>query len=329
MNWLDVSIETMPAGIDPVCARLIAMGIEGMQIEDFDDFQNFLEDNKKYWDYVDEELVEKKRGATKVKIYLPQSADGIETLAMVRAEMQLLRKDTPDTDLGSLEITVGTVGEEDWENEWKIYYKPTPIGERLLILPEWEERPETNRVVFLNNPGMTFGTGTHASTRLALEAIEKWLTGGVSVLDLGCGSGILAICALLLGASRCDAVDIDHLAVDVTERNAVLNGVSVRAFAGDVLSDSGLVPRISGGEKYDAVFANIVADVIVNLPPVVVPALKTGGLFITSGIIEPRLSDVTSALESGGFEVLEVLSDEGWCCVVARRAERNASHSVL
>ena len=322
MDWLDVSIETTREGIDPLCARLIAIGIEGMQIEDYEDFTEFLENNKKYWDYVDEELIEQKKGATKVKIYLPDSPDGRETLALVRSEMPSLRA-ACDTDLGTLAVTVGTVHESDWENEWKQYYKPTPIGSRLLILPEWEERPETDRVVFLNNPGMSFGTGTHASTRLALEAVEQYVRQGDKVLDLGCGSGILAICALLLGADLADGVDIDPMAADISVENAARNQVEDRyhAVAGDVLSDSGLVERLRkrrGIERYNLVFANIVADVIVHLPPVALEALTPDGIFITSGIIEHRLEDVKEALTDGGFELLEIRQDDGWCCITAR-----------
>ncbi len=322
MDWLDISIETTREGIDPLCARLIAIGIEGMQIEDYEDFTEFLENNKKYWDYVDDDLIAQKKGATKVKIYLPATPDGRETLALVKSELPALRA-ACDADLGSLAVTVGTVAESDWENEWKQYYKPTPIGERLLILPEWEERPETDRVVFLNNPGMSFGTGTHASTRLALEAVERNVKAGDKVLDLGCGSGILAICALLLGAEIADGVDIDTMAADISEENAARNGVAGRyhAVAGDVLSDSGLVERLRsrrGIAKYDLVFANIVADVIVHLPPVALDALKPDGLFITSGIIQHRLEDVLAALTAGGLDVLEVKKEDGWCCVAAK-----------
>ncbi len=321
MEWLEVSIETTREGIDPVCARLIAMGIEGMQIEDFDDFQEFLEQNRKYWDYVDEALIEQKRGATNVKIYLPSGADGMERVSLVRSELEALRA-VSDVELGSLEVTVDRVQESDWENEWKQYYHPTPVGERLLILPEWEERPATDRVVFINNPGMSFGTGTHASTRLALEAVERETREGDRVLDLGCGSGILAICALLLGAESADGVDIDRMAADISVENAARNHVDdrYRAFAGDVIGDPGLLRRLDPEARgYRLVFANIVADVIIRLPAVVLAALAPDGRFISSGIIEPRLDEVLDALRAGGLEPVRVGRRDGWCCVEAVR----------
>lgn len=314
MRWMEVSIETTHDGVDALAARLVALGIEGLQIEDFEDFNEFLEGNTQYWDYVDEELVEKKRGATHIKIYLPDTPDGRDTLAMVRGGLAGFE--------AALGMTMGGVDEEDWADGWKQYYKPTPIGERLLILPEWEECPDTDRVVFLNNPGMAFGTGTHATTRLALEAVERVTQAGMRVLDMGCGSGILAICALLLGAECADGVDIDPLAADVSRENAARNGVQARyrAFAGNVVTDERLCARLSGGEGYDVVFSNIVADVIIRLPDAVRSVLKPGGLWVASGIIDERLGDVRGALEAAGFEIIRAHGDEGWNELEMRQA---------
>ena len=319
INWLDVSIETTSDGIDPVCARIIALGIEGMQIEDFEDFEDFLENNRQYWDYVDESLVEQKRGATKVKVYLSDNPSGWDTLSLLRSEISALKAAMPDADLGSLEITVNTIHPEDWESNWKQYYHPTPIGKKLLIVPQWEDIPQTDRAVFINNPGMSFGTGPHASTRLALECLEKRIKPGDSIIDLGCGSGILAICGLLMGGSFADAVDIDPNAAEVTQRNAELNGIGrdrLCTYAGNILTDMSLAERM-GNKVYDIVLANIIADVIVQLPDIVRRMIKPGGIFISSGIIEGRLGDVLAALNKGGFTVLETLSDDGWSSVTA------------
>ncbi len=307
MNWLDVSIETSTEEIDTVCAKIIALGIEGMQIEDFDDFTDFLENNKQYWDYVDDDLYESKKGPTRVKVYLSDNPSGRETLALLRTVME------------GRKIDVSQIHSEDWETSWKQYYKPTPIGDKLLIVPEWEDIPTTDRAVFLNNPGMSFGTGTHASTRLALEALEKYISVDDILLDLGCGSGILSICGLLMGATYADAVDIDPNAAEVTVKNAELNGIGpdrCNAIAGDVLSNSLLLKEL-GDRQYNIVLANIIADVIVLLPGVVKEALPGGGLFISSGIIEPRLEDVLSTLESSGFNIIEVNTSDGWAAVVA------------
>lgn len=319
MDWLEVSIETTPAGIDPVCAKIIALGIEGMQIEDYDDFQEFLETNQKYWDYVDDDLLESKKRPTAVKVYLSDNPAGWDTLTALRAGIAALPSLVPEVALGTLAITLNTVNQDDWQNSWKQYYKPTPIGEKLLIVPEWEAVPETNRAVFLNNPGMSFGTGTHASTRLALEALEKNIKPGDTLLDLGCGSGILSICGLLMGAVSADAIDIDSNAVDIAVKNAALNGIRgdrFRAFAGDVLSDEALIRQVGTG-AYDIVLANIIADVIILLPETVRAALRPGGLFISSGIIEPRLRDVTEALVSAGWMILDTEISEGWASVTA------------
>jgi len=320
MDWIEASIETTPAGIDYVCAKIIALGIEGMQIEDYDDFREFLENNRKYWDYVDETLVESKKAPTAVKVYLSDNPSGRDTLAALKAEISSLLSLFPEVDLGTLRISLKTVNSGDWENSWKQYYKPTPIGEKLLIVPEWEPIPETDRAVFVNNPGMSFGTGTHASTRLALEALEKHIRMGDAILDLGCGSGILSICGLLMGAKYADAVDIDPNAVDISVRNAELNGITpdrFRAYVGDILSDEALAKQFAAG-KYQIILANIIADVIIQLPGFVLPALSKNGIFISSGIIEPRLDDVVNALKNSGMEIIDVSLSEGWASVTAQ-----------
>lgn len=324
MDWLDVSIETTRDGIDPVSARVIALDIEGLQIEDYQDFLEMLDETRKSWDYVDEELLKEKRGPTRVKVYLRNDDEGRAKLAELRESMRSLKDELSDVDLGTLDVSVGGLREEDWSTAWKQYYKPTPIGERLLILPEWEPRPQTDRVVFLNNPGMSFGTGTHASTRLALMSVEKLTEDGARVLDLGCGSGILAICALLLGASNAELVDIDPAAARIAIENAKLNGVDARctAYAGDLLNDEPLRSKLLERGKYPLVLANIVADVIIPLCPFAAEAVADGGAFVTSGIIEPRLDDVLEALTAAGFTDNTVSTDEGWCSIISRKASK-------
>ena len=316
-EWLEVSVETTPAGIDPVSARIIALDIEGMQIEDYDDFLQTLEETRPSWDYVDEDLLRSKQKPTQIKVYLRDDDEGRAKLKELRSELEALRRDVPEIDLGTLDITVDGIREEDWANNWKQYYKPTPVGSRLLILPRWEERPDTDRVVFLNDPGMSFGTGTHASTRLALESVERLTHEGMRVLDLGCGSGILAVCALLLGAKEAELVDIDPAAARIAMQNAELNGVeaSCRAEAGDVLNDTALREGLLESGQYDLVLANIVADVIIPLAPLAAKLTKPGCHFVTSGIIEPRLKDVLAALEAAGFTHNTVTTAEGWCSV--------------
>ena len=205
------------------------------------------------------------------------------------------------------------VQDSDWENNWKKFYKPMEIGERLLVIPEWETADPKGRVTLILNPGLTFGTGSHATTRLCLKALERYIHGGETVLDLGCGSGILSIAALRLGASRAFACDIDEKCETVAYENAALNGVTKDVYTvrtGDVLSDEKLKAAIGGG--YDMVVANIVSDVIIGLAPHVRPYLKDGGKFLCSGIIDTRAEEVKNELIAAGWNVLESNSSEGW-----------------
>ena len=229
----------------------------------------------------------------------------------------------PPDDAGELERLRGLVPsvsiaercEDEWAEAWKRYYKPAPIGEKLLIQPAWLEVEPTNRAVYLNDPGMAFGTGLHASTRLCLEILESLDLAGKRVLDIGCGSGILGLCALLLGAESAVGVDIDPYAVRTAKENAGLNGVDGRftAFAGDYLTDNSV--RESAG-AFDVAFSNIVADIIIPLVPVMTPWLKDGTQWITSGIIEHRLDDVLSVAENAGLTAKTVRVEDGWAAVV-------------
>ena len=210
-------------------------------------------------------------------------------------------------------LTMEDVADEDWENNWKQFYKPMEIGNRLLVVPEWEEAHGGERVKLVLNPGLTFGTGSHATTRLCLQALDTHIHGGESVLDLGCGSGILSIAALRLGAARAFACDIDEKCVDVAYENAALNGIGKDRYTvrwGDVLSDEALRQEMGGG--YDVVVANIVADVIMGLSGSVRSFLKAGGLFLCSGIIDDRAEEVLAKLKGDGWDVFEQRSSEGW-----------------
>ncbi|MDL2288403.1 50S ribosomal protein L11 methyltransferase [Oscillospiraceae bacterium OttesenSCG-928-F05] len=313
MEFTELTIETVSSAVDYVCARLIAVGIEGMSIEDAEDFSAFVEENSAYWDSVDEALAAKFRDGTRVKIYLPANAQGRDMAAAVRSAMEALRADMPETDLGALSLQAAGVDSADWETAWQKYYKPTEIGNRLLIVPEWEPIPPTDRVVFINNPGLAFGTGTHASTHLCLEFLEALITGGETLLDVGCGSGILSITALKLGAARADAVDIDMHAAEAAARNAVRNQIGTDRYsthAGDILADSGLLARIGG--PYDLVLMNIIPDVIIPAHTQVPPLLAPGGRYIISGIIDGRKDEVLSALEATGFTLSALREKDGW-----------------
>ncbi len=306
MRWIEATVKTASGEIDEVCTALEALGVEGLSIEDEADLQRFLEENRQYWDYVDDSLQRRFAGVSRVKFYLPDDDGGRAALARIRAGMDR-------------EITTAFLEEEDWANGWKRYYEPIPVGKRLLIVPEWMEAEPGGRTVLRLDPGIAFGTGSHATTRMCLEALEKAAGQGKRVLDLGCGSGILGIAALLLGCAETVGCDIDPKAPEAAQRNAALNGLGpdrFHVFAGDVLSDEGMRRRLGTG--YDLVLANIVADVIIPLSAFARRFLTENGCFICSGIIDGRCAEVENALRRNGFAIPEHLHEEEWHCFVCR-----------
>lgn len=318
MKWLELKIDAAPAGLEPVSALLEDLGITGLVIDDEGDFQDFLEHNHAYWDYVDDHLMQEKKGLCRITFYLEDSPDGYNTLAQVRMALSRVKQEHPE--YGRLLLTMENMEDADWENNWKQFYKPMEIGDRLTVIPEWESTgvPE-DRVALRLNPGLTFGTGSHATTRLCLTALEETIHGGERVLDLGCGSGILSIAALRLGAEHAFACDIDEKCVEVAYENAALNGIDRSRYTvrwGDVLSDQQLKAEIGGG--YDMVVANIVADVIIGLSGQVRPFLKEGGLFLCSGIIDDRAEEVAQRLREAGWGILRTRQSEGWFSYLCR-----------
>ena len=317
MEWIQVSIATAHEGIETLTTALEDIGIRGFEIEDSDDFSEFMQAEFPYRDYVDEELIREKEAApVKVKIYVSANDAGNEQLISVR---ELLNSLKGNEALGSLELSFETMNEEDWSENWKQFFHPLKIGKRVLVRPEWEEcENDDGRVVFTINPGMSFGTGSHATTQLCLEAIEEYTKDGDTVLDLGCGSGILSITACLLGAKSAVAVDIDKNAVDIAVRNAEMNGVHAdvyEAMAGNILESADMRERFAT-EKYDIVAANIVADVIIGISPFAADFVKQGGIFIASGIITERLDEVMGHLEKS-FDIIKICDKNGWASVIA------------
>ncbi len=312
-SWIQAVIYTSAEGIEPVSGRLYQLGINGIEIEDEADFKSFLEENRSAWDYVDEELLQAKACETNVKFYVTADSAGRETIGEVERSLAQLKAMDEGGVFGRLELAFSNVDEEDWANNWKQYFKPLTVGEKILILPEWETlEKETDRTVFVINPGMSFGTGSHHTTRLCLERLEKYIKPGMNVLDLGCGSGILSQVALLLGAASATAVDIDPNAAKIARENAERNGISedrYRIFAGNVLEDEELVKQLAD-RKYDLVLANIVADVIIALAPQIPVYLKEKGVYITSGIITDRGDEVMETYKKLGM-TLENKSQSG------------------
>ncbi len=302
-NWIEV---TVPAHGDPeaVCEKLTGMGLEGFVIEDEKDFKGFLAGNTQYWDFVDEDLEKSMAGASRVKFWL---ADTDESRALIA---QLYEK--------GFDPASRPVADADWENNWRDYYKPVEAGEKLVVVPQWQDYDGDRTPVKLD-PGLLFGTGDHPTTRMCLAAVEKLTGPGCRVLDLGCGSGILGIAAAVLGAGAVTAADVDEKAPDIVRDNARLNGVEdvFTVHVGDVIASGALRAKLGGG--YDLVLANIVADVIIPLAPYVGGFLAPEGAFVCSGIIDGRQNQVAAALESAGLAVTEHLTLEEWHAFVCRR----------
>ena len=323
MQWLELTIKTSSAGIDLLSERLTVLGYDSFIIDDEADFDDFLENNRQYWDYVDEELAEKMHGLSQIRLYIEDGPDAPEAVSALRDQMRLLKEQHPTAELGTLEISLANLKNEDWENSWKQYYQPLPIGEKLLVVPQWlSPENEEGRLPVLLDPGMIFGTGAHASTQMCMIALEKAVKGGETVIDLGSGSGILSITALLLGASTAIGVDIDPKAEDIARENAAINGLHADRFTavtGDVIGDHNAMERLRG--SYDLVLANIVADVIIPLSPVVSYFLAPEGLFICSGILEQRLKEVSEAIKKAGLEILSTQMIGDWCQITAHRPQ--------
>lgn len=322
MDFLEAFVETSETGIEIASGVVYANGVTGIMVEDSRDFDEFMKDPNRQWDYIDDELMKQKQGQKNgITFFVTDNASGIETLNAIKAGLKRTKEEETEFDLGSFEVTINNVKEEDWANNWKKYFKPFPVGDKIIIKPSWEEcEAEEGKKILNIDPGHIFGTGSHETTQGCIEFIEKYVKEGDKVADIGCGSGILAIAAILMGADFASAVDIDPNAVEIVKQNADLNSISgdkYEVFAGDILNDDNLKKQF-GGKKYDAAFANIVADIVIPLSAMVPDFIKDKGMFICSGIIAGRLDDVTETLGKNGFEVLEITRRKDWCAIASR-----------
>ena len=309
MAWLEITIDTAAEKIGSVVTVLTAKGFSDLVIEDQEEFETFLEENKAYWDYIDEEFQEKLQGLSHIKLYLEDTdASGMARLEKAVAELKL-------------SMTVAPLAEVDWEESWKDNYPPQEVGEKIVVLPYWLAEEETDRVKVILDPGLTFGTGAHPSTQMVMEKMEEVVQPGFKCLDLGSGSGILSIAALRLGAASAIGIDIDPKAEDIARENAAYNGFTAPAFTaitGNVTEDKALMEQLAA-QEYDLVLVNIVADVIIGLSPVLPNFLTENSTLICSGILDVRLEEVCAALNKAGLTVTAVKAKEDWRSVTARK----------
>ena len=309
MAWLEITIDTAAEKINSVVTVLTAKGFSDLVIEDQEEFETFLEENRAYWDYIDETLQEKLQGLSHIKLYLEDTdKTGMERLEKAVAELKL-------------PMTVAPLAETNWEESWKDNYPPQEVGENIVVLPYWLAEEETDRLKVILDPGLTFGTGAHPSTQMVMEKMEEVVKPGFRCLDLGSGSGILSIAALRLGAKSAIGIDIDPKAEDIARENAAYNGFAspeFTALTGNVTEDTALMEQLAA-EEYDLVLVNIVADVIIGLSPVLPNFLTERSTLICSGILDVRLEEVCAALKKACLTVTAVKAKEDWRSVTARK----------
>lgn len=322
MNWTEVSIYTTTEGLEIINGALMNLGINDAVIEDASIFEDFLNSEKLNWDYYDESLEKMQDCESCIKVYLANNNQGKELLQKIYDFIDDLKHASEDIDFGRLSIELRNLNEQDWANNWKQYFKPFIVADKIIIKPSWEEYKESTegKILLEIDPGMSFGTGQHHTTRLCIEQIKKYLTTNMEVLDMGCGSGILSIAAILLGAKSSVGVDIDENAVRIAKENAALNKIfddRFTVYCGNVTDDEKL-QEIIGYNKYDMIAVNIIADIIIGMSYTFPKFLKQGGLVIASGIIKKYYYDVVNALEGLGFDILETNESEDWVCITAK-----------
>jgi len=308
MRWLEGKIELENEKTDIAAALLTDFGIEGVEIVDEYENKRFIEDHPGNWDYVDSDLLRAQKGNALLKFYLTEDEDA---------------SDCKIQSIGDALVDFGrvcfTIVEDDWSETWKQHYKPFKVGKNVVIAPVWEDyMPNDGEIIFRIDPGHVFGTGQHQSTALCIVALEKYVTEGANILDIGCGSGILSIISLLLGANTATAVDIDPSAEKVCLENARHNQIppeNLKIFSGNILTDEKLRHEISQN-KYQVIVANIIADVIIQIAPIVKELLVSDGVFVAGGIIRDRRADVLAAAEQSGFIVAEIATQDEWVTMV-------------
>lgn len=316
MKWNKFRIKTTTEAEDIVCSSLMDLGIQGVEVEDKIPLTQ-REKEQMFVDILPE--IDVDDGVAYISFYLEEDEDKEKMLQVVREE---LKEIGTYVNVGSMEIEESQTEDVDWVNNWKQYFHQFTIDD-VLIIPSWEDvQPEDeDKMIIHIDPGTAFGTGMHETTQLCIRQIKKYVTEDTEILDVGCGSGILGMLALKFGAKHSTGTDLDPCAIDATHENMEVNGISrdqYRVMIGNIIDDKEVQDQV-GYDRYDIVAANILADVLVPLTPVILNHLKTGGIYITSGIIEEKEETVVEAVKAAGLEVLEVNHQGEWVSVTARK----------
>ena len=312
MKWTEVLIKVDPQAVEAVTDILYRLGAQGVAIDEPVDVQKLREDEL-YWDYIDEKLLENDTEETKIMAYFSEEETNLpEKIAVIKEKIRNLTEF--GLSIGSGTVELSNVNQEDWESAWKQYFKPVHVTDRIVVKPEWEEySPQEGEIVIEIDPGMAFGTGTHETTSMCINQIEKNLKAGDRVIDIGSGSGILSMAAVLLGAEKATGVDLDPVAVRVALENVELNNLQDKI---EILHGN-LTDVIR--EKADIVVANIMADIILILLEDVREFIKDDGLFISSGIIQEKRAAVEARLLEKNFSIVEVETKGEWCAITAQK----------
>lgn len=309
MKWIEISVKTNTASVEAVANVLYDAGVNGVAIEDPRDLE-LLDRGDDAWELVDDTMADSYYEGAVVKGYLPDTGEVAAQVILIRKAVELLP--SFGLDIGSGEVEIQPVDEEDWSEEWKKYFKPQKPGNKVVIKPSWETYEAAGDDVILElDPGMAFGTGTHETTILCLQELEKRVDSQKIILDIGCGSGILAIAAALLGCRKAIGVDLDPVAVEVSRRNAVLNHVAELT----EFRQGNLMDVVE--EKADLLVSNIIAEIIVKMCPSVYRYLVPGGIWIASGIINEKRAVVEKAVKDAGLTLLETRSMGEWAVITA------------
>lgn len=319
MKFHKITVHASSLGVEFIQGVLMGAEAECFEIIDPTDLQELLDTQYVPFDYVDDALLETKDDEPMVRVYLADNSQGREKMEFILAGIEALRNET-EFDLGSLKTEISETDDSEWADNWKEFFHPLPIGNSFVVKPTWEDWEGEDRIVLEIDPESSFGSGQHETTSLCLEALEDISLEGVSVLDMGCGSGILGIGALLLGAKDVLAVDIDKNAVDIAVKNANLNKVeNFEGLCGNTLADQGVYEKVTS-KKYGVILANIVADVIIAMAPTFKKVLEDDGILICSGIISPRKGEVLTALAENGFALTGIGEKNDWVAITCTKA---------